>query len=201
MKMKNLLSFLLVFLAGQLFFSCSSKEYFRFSGTNPEAHNKVKAQVAPAPVAAVTPAAAPVVAVAPTPAVAPVPVLEARVAAVAPAARKNKLAPALAAAPPAVQPAAPVVTGQELAQAREKIASLSKAERKALKRELRQVIANGQAADDNTILLIILAILLPPLAVGLKEGIGSRFWISLLLTILFFLPGVIYALLVVTDTI
>jgi uncharacterized membrane protein YqaE (UPF0057 family) len=37
--------------------------------------------------------------------------------------------------------------------------------------------------------------------VFLHEGINNRFWISLLLTILFFIPGVIYALLVVTDSI
>ncbi|ALJ01095.1 hydrogenase expression protein [Rufibacter tibetensis] len=48
---------------------------------------------------------------------------------------------------------------------------------------------------------IILAILIPPLAVFLHEGLGSRFWISLLLTLLFIIPGIVYALLVVTDTI
>jgi len=52
------------------------------------------------------------------------------------------------------------------------------------------------------VLLIILAILLPPLAVYLHQGeINSKFWISLLLTLLFFIPGVIYALLVVTGEI
>ncbi|AKQ47617.1 hydrogenase expression protein [Rufibacter radiotolerans] len=50
-------------------------------------------------------------------------------------------------------------------------------------------------------LKLVLAILLPPLAVYLHEGIGTRFWVSILLTLLFFLPGVIYALLVVTDSI
>jgi len=39
---------------------------------------------------------------------------------------------------------------------------------------------------------------LPPLAVYLHEGvINSKFWISLLLTLLFWLPGVIYALIVI----
>ncbi|RYD70574.1 MAG: YqaE/Pmp3 family membrane protein [Sphingobacteriales bacterium] len=48
--------------------------------------------------------------------------------------------------------------------------------------------------------MIILAILLPPLAVYLHQGeINKKFWISLLLTLLFFIPGVIYALLVVTG--
>ncbi len=50
---------------------------------------------------------------------------------------------------------------------------------------------------DNKILLIIAAILLPPLAVGLKSGIGKTFVINLILTLIFFIPGVIHALLVV----
>ncbi len=55
--------------------------------------------------------------------------------------------------------------------------------------------------DDHQLLLIILAILLPPLAVFLKKGLDTLFWISLLLTILFWFPGVIFALLVVCDVI
>lgn len=52
--------------------------------------------------------------------------------------------------------------------------------------------------DDQKILLIVLAILLPPLAVYLHEDeINSKFWIALLLTLLFWLPGIIYALIVV----
>ena len=47
-------------------------------------------------------------------------------------------------------------------------------------------------------LALIYAILLPPLGVYLHEGeVNTRFWISLLLTLLFFIPGVIYALIVV----
>lgn len=56
----------------------------------------------------------------------------------------------------------------------------------------------GKEADTNTLLLVILAILLPPLAVYLHQGeINNKFWISLLLTLLFWLPGVIYALIVI----
>lgn len=52
-----------------------------------------------------------------------------------------------------------------------------------------------RASDDTeTLLLVILAILLPPLAVYLLRGIGTEFWISLILTLLFWLPGIIYAL-------
>lgn len=83
--------------------------------------------------------------------------------------------------------------------------SLSKAERrekiKELKKELKGFKAAkkaGNAPSTNTVLLVILAILLPPLAVYLHEGeTNKRFWISLLLTLLFFVPGVIYALVVV----
>ena len=69
--------------------------------------------------------------------------------------------------------------------------------KKALKDFKKNKSSDGST---NTILLCILALLLPPLAVYLKEGaINSKFWISLLLTLLFFLPGVIYALLVVLN--
>jgi len=83
--------------------------------------------------------------------------------------------------------------------------SLTKKEKKErvkeLKKEMKALNAAEKAKDDastNTLLLVILAILLPPLAVYLHEGvINNRFWISLLLTILFWLPGVIYALIII----
>lgn len=56
---------------------------------------------------------------------------------------------------------------------------------------------SGGDAGVALLLLVILAILLPPLAVFLVDGIGTKFWISLILTLLFWLPGMIYALLVV----
>lgn len=56
----------------------------------------------------------------------------------------------------------------------------------------------GKETDTNTLLLVILAILLPPLAVYLHQGeINSKFWISLLLTLIFWLPGIVYALIVI----
>lgn len=58
------------------------------------------------------------------------------------------------------------------------------------------------ASDDRTILLVILSILLPPLAVYLhQDAINTKFWISVILTLLFWFPGVIYALLVVLGAI
>lgn len=41
---------------------------------------------------------------------------------------------------------------------------------------------------------VLISILLPPLAVGLYEGIHGPFWLSILLTLCFWLPGVIYAI-------
>lgn len=54
---------------------------------------------------------------------------------------------------------------------------------------------------DRQIIEVILCFFIPPLAVFLHSGLGTEFWISLILTILGFLPGVIYSLLVVLDII
>jgi len=85
--------------------------------------------------------------------------------------------------------------------------SLPKKERKERVREAKKELKEfrkdkkaGHAKDVDKVVLIILAILLPPLAVYLHQGeINSKFWIALLLTLLFILPGIIYALLVVTG--
>jgi uncharacterized membrane protein YqaE (UPF0057 family) len=60
-------------------------------------------------------------------------------------------------------------------------------------------LSNSSSSNTPMWLLIVLCILLPPLAVGLKFGIGNEFWISILLTLLFWIPGVIYALIKVTQ--
>ena len=44
---------------------------------------------------------------------------------------------------------------------------------------------------------VIAAILLPPLGVFLARGLGTEFWVGTLLTILFWVPGLIFALVVV----
>jgi len=49
----------------------------------------------------------------------------------------------------------------------------------------------------NKVLLIVLTIIFPPLGVALDVGLSSAFWISLVLTLLFYLPGLIYGLWVV----
>jgi len=45
-----------------------------------------------------------------------------------------------------------------------------------------------------TILKIILALFVPPVAALLQVGLGLHFWINILLTILGFMPGMIHAL-------
>ena len=55
--------------------------------------------------------------------------------------------------------------------------------------------SSSGGSDVGIVLLVILAILLPPLAVFLARGVGTEFWISVLLTIFFWVPGIIYALL------
>lgn len=49
------------------------------------------------------------------------------------------------------------------------------------------------------ILLIILAIIFPPLGVGLKVGLTGQFWLNVLLTILGFIPGVIHGIYVILS--
>lgn len=85
----------------------------------------------------------------------------------------------------------------KLKQAKKELKAFKKAKRK------------GADPDTNTLLLVIIAILLPPLAVYLHQGeINNKFWITLLLWILgiiggFFLSwfallaAIVYALIVV----
>lgn len=46
---------------------------------------------------------------------------------------------------------------------------------------------------------VIIAIFIPPLAVFLAVGLGTQFWINLILTFLFYVPGLIHALLVLSK--
>jgi len=44
---------------------------------------------------------------------------------------------------------------------------------------------------------VVAAILLPPLGIFLARGLGPEFWIGTLLTILFWVPGIVFALAIV----
>ncbi len=67
--------------------------------------------------------------------------------------------------------------------------------------EPQKVVAKLKKAardGDNQTLAIIFAILFPCLGVYFKEqSIGTHFWIALLLQCLFWIPGIIYALIIV----
>ncbi len=89
--------------------------------------------------------------------------------------------------------------------------------KKTLKKQTKQQPKNKSPGSDvELILLVILAIIIPPLAVFLYEEASTRFWIDLILALLgwgflaWILPGfvfigglaaIIYALLIVTGTI
>ncbi|WP_407528269.1 YqaE/Pmp3 family membrane protein [Lacibacter sp. MH-610] len=72
---------------------------------------------------------------------------------------------------------------------------------KAVKQEIKKYRKEKRrtgAADTDTLLLVILAIILPPLAIYLHQGeINNKFWLGLILTLLFWVPGIIYALIVI----
>ena len=74
--------------------------------------------------------------------------------------------------------------------------------RKSLRKKVKGSESSGWGADTIFILAVIFAILLPPLGVGIYTNIDwMKVLIALLLSILFVLPGMIYALLVVFDVI
>ncbi|WP_221030588.1 YqaE/Pmp3 family membrane protein [Actomonas aquatica] len=50
------------------------------------------------------------------------------------------------------------------------------------------------------VLTILLCIVLPPVAVAIKRGIGGDFVINLLLTLIMWLPGAIHAILVCNNS-
>lgn len=47
--------------------------------------------------------------------------------------------------------------------------------------------------DSADLLRILLSVLLPPLGVFLQEGVGTQFWINILLTLLGYVPGLVHA--------
>jgi uncharacterized membrane protein YqaE (UPF0057 family) len=114
-------------------------------------------------------------------------------------------APALAVSLPASTTPATEPNPTEVKAAINELSGLSKKEKKERMKDVKKAVKQykaekkaGKEPSTNTLLLVILAILLPPLAVYLHQGeINTKFWISLLLTLLFFIPGVIYALIVI----
>ncbi len=75
--------------------------------------------------------------------------------------------------------------------------------KKQIRNHKKQKDNSNSGSDVDLVVLVILAIFLPPLAVFLYEGATTRFWINLILTILLItaIIAVIHALLIVTGTI
>ena len=108
--------------------------------------------------------------------------------------------------PPVVTPtAATTATDAEAAARaavldyRASLKAMSAKERRALKKEqrtaLKNALENQEDISENLLLLIVIAIFIPPLAMYLHQGeINNKFWISLILTLLFYIPGLIYTL-------
>ena len=81
-------------------------------------------------------------------------------------------------------------------------AGFSKEQIKNLRHQLKEARRTGLSGGDNQLVAIIVAIFLPFIGVLIYEGeVTTHFWIALLLTFLFWLPGFIYALLVITGSI
>ncbi|GAB4093488.1 YqaE/Pmp3 family membrane protein [Flaviaesturariibacter terrae] len=95
----------------------------------------------------------------------------------------------------------PAVVKSALAEFRGLTAKERRDRLRSVKSEVRKFKAEKRANREpkaSTVVQVIVAILLPPLGVYLHEGvINSRFWIDLLLTLLFYLPGLIYALVII----
>ena len=113
-----------------------------------------------------------------------------------------------------LQSSASLVPGSEPNPATVKAAlaefkSLSKQEKKHRIKDVKKQVKffkkekkSNKSTNVEMWLLIVLAILLPPLAVYLHQGeINGKFWLSILFWFLFIIPGIIFALLVVTDVI
>ncbi|HEY8600671.1 MAG TPA: YqaE/Pmp3 family membrane protein [Thermomicrobiales bacterium] len=49
------------------------------------------------------------------------------------------------------------------------------------------------------IIRIILSIIIPPLGVFLKVGLGLQFWINILLTLLGYIPGLVHAIWIIAQ--
>ena len=54
-------------------------------------------------------------------------------------------------------------------------------------------MSNGSPVTVGDPIKLIAAFFIPPLGVFLETGLGGAFWLNILLTLLFWLPGMIHA--------
>lgn len=103
-------------------------------------------------------------------------------------------------------PESPMPDAVTLKSAVDDFKNLSKKEKKSRIKEARLAFKEykkdkkaGKAdSGTNTLLEVILTILIPPVGVLVHEGgINNKFWIDLILTLLLYVPGLIYGLIVV----
>ncbi|PSQ88163.1 MAG: YqaE/Pmp3 family membrane protein [Bacteroidetes bacterium QH_2_63_10] len=52
----------------------------------------------------------------------------------------------------------------------------------------------SSSASSADLLRVLVSVLLPPLGVFLQEGIGTQFWINVLLPLMGSLPGLVHAI-------
>ncbi|WP_224999238.1 YqaE/Pmp3 family membrane protein [Cesiribacter sp. SM1] len=117
---------------------------------------------------------------------------------------------------PAVKEITPKQQRKMVRELRKELKGMTKEEKQAFQhqviRQLKEQQLGMKMSEDlqrepggsgiNTVLLTIVTVLIPPLGVFLHQGeINSKFWISLVLTILFYVPGLIYSLLVIFNAI
>ena len=78
------------------------------------------------------------------------------------------------------------------------IANVRNALRYQLSPPFKEIDMTTAVKNQNTVLKVILAILLPPLAVYMDKGVGTQFLLNIVLTLVgFWIIGIIHALLVV----
>jgi uncharacterized membrane protein YqaE (UPF0057 family) len=61
---------------------------------------------------------------------------------------------------------------------------------------VRRTAARAPRVEDRmfNLIRIILSVIIPPLGVFLKVGLGGQFWLNILLTILGYIPGLVHAI-------
>ncbi|HQU60058.1 MAG TPA: YqaE/Pmp3 family membrane protein [Saprospiraceae bacterium] len=93
----------------------------------------------------------------------------------------------------------------EAAWSKKELRKQERKEKRETRRQFRQQIKEWfkgmrDTMSDSLLLLVIVTILLPPLGMYLYEGAATnRFWISLVLWLLFYVPGLIYTLYVILS--
>ena len=101
----------------------------------------------------------------------------------------------------------PTIANEQIEESIAALKNMSKKERKEKSMEIKKAVRSykSQIKDDddvdtNKVLALVFAVLIPPIGVVIYENkVTTKFWLSLLLTLLFYLPGMIYSLLVVTG--